>query len=236
MARHVIGDVHGCGKALRSLIAALKVRPDDELIFVGDYIDRGPNSRDVIDQLIELQQQCRVIALRGNHEVMLQAVAMCGMDPATWMRSGGKATVTSYGGSIHKIPSRHLDFFQGLQRFYETETEIFVHAMYNPLQPVAEQDEELTYWQHLPNPLPMPHVSGKRVYVGHTPQANGEILRRDHLIGVDTYCFGGGFLTAVNLDTQEIVQTSRHGHVRRVPIEHLLDAAAGCWRWLFRSG
>ena len=232
MARYVIGDVHGCSKALRSLIEALQLESADEVIFVGDYIDRGPNSRDVIDQVISLQQQCQVTALRGNHEVMLQGVAIGGLDAATWMRSGGNATITSYGGSVAKIPSKHLDFFTSLKRHYETEKEIFVHAMYNPQQPVHEQSDELTYWTHLPLPVPIPHVSGKRVYLGHTPQPSGEILNHPHLVVVDTYCFGGGYLTAMDLDTDQITQTDKHGHVRRVPIEHVFHAAQRCFEWL----
>lgn len=232
MARYVIGDVHGCGKALRSLTDALQLGSDDEVILVGDYIDRGPNSRDVVEQLLQLSQQCRVIALRGNHEVMLHGVVINGLDEATWMRSGGNATVTSYGGSITKIPSRHLDFFCHLQRHHETETEIFVHAMYHPTQNIAEQNDELTYWTHLPKLLPMPHVSGKRVYLGHTPQPSGEVLCHAHLVVVDTYCFGGGYLTAVNLESQAVTQSDRHGHIRRVPIEHLLLALGRCVRWL----
>ncbi|MCM2371923.1 metallophosphoesterase family protein [Aporhodopirellula aestuarii] len=235
MARYVIGDVHGCGKALRSLLTALSLGSDDEVIFLGDYVDRGPDSRDVIEQLIDLSERCRVIPLRGNHEIMLQGVVMNDLNDETWMRSGGKATVTSYGGSAAKIPSRHLEFLCQLNRHHETESEIFVHAMYNPLLNIAEQSDELTYWAHLPKPLPIPHVSGKRVYLGHTPQPSGEILCHAHLVGVDTYCFGGGFLTAVNLETHKVTQADLHGHVRRVPIEHLLHAISGCIGWLRRK-
>lgn len=234
MARYVIGDVHGCSKALRSLIEALQLGSKDEVIFVGDYIDRGPNSRDVIDQVLSLKQQCQVTALRGNHEVMLQGVAICDMDPATWMRSGGNATVTSYGGSVAKIPSKHLDFFTGLKRYHETDEEIFVHAMYDPQQSVHEQSDELTYWTHLPLPVPIPHVSGKRVFLGHTPQPTGEVLHHPHLVVVDTYCFGGGYLTAMDLESQKVIQTDKHGHVRRVPIEYVFHAAQQCVDWLRR--
>ncbi len=232
MARYVIGDVHGCAKALRSLIDVLKLGSNDELVFVGDYVDRGPNSRDVVEQMLELSQQCRVFALRGNHEIMLQGVVMSDLDDATWLRSGGKATVASYGGSVTKIPSRHLDFFAGLSRSLETETEIFVHAMYHPLQKIEEQSDELTYWTHLPTPLPPPHCSGKRVYLGHTPQPRGEVLCHSHLVGIDTYCFGGGYLTAMDLETGGITQADRHGHIRRVPIEHLMLAMSRCVKWM----
>ena len=232
MGRYVIGDVHGCAKALRSLHMALKLGSNDEVVFLGDYVDRGPNSKDVIEQLINLSQCCRVIALRGNHEVMLQAVVTHGSDDSIWMRSGGKATVVSYGGSITKIPSAHLEFFHGLRRCHETEQEIFVHAMYDPQQSIAAQSDELTYWTHLPHPLPVPHTSGKRVYVGHTPQPRGEVLWRAHLVGVDTYCFGGGYLSAVDLETGGVTQSDRHGHIRRVPIERAWHALARWKGWL----
>src|SRR6056297_2055006 len=107
---------------------------------------------------------------------MLQSVVSRGMDDAMWLRSGGKATVTSYGGSISKIPNDHLAFFESLLPFYETEHEIFVHAMYDPSCEVESQNDELTYWTHLPPSLPAPHQSGKRVFVGHTPQPTGEVL------------------------------------------------------------
>ena len=234
MARYVIGDVHGCSKALRSLVEILKPGSADELIFVGDYVDRGPNSKDVVEQLLSLKQQCRLTTLRGNHEVMLQGVAMNDRDATTWINNGGNATIASYGGSVTKIPSKHLDFFQDLQRYHETTKELFVHAMYHPQQNLREQSDELTYWTHLPSPVPQPHFSGKRVYLGHTPQADGEVLLHAHLVVVDTYCFGGGYLTAVDLDTDAIVQTDRHGHVRRVPIEQLIYAVNKCVEWLRR--
>ena len=87
MRRYVIGDIHGCGKALRSLVDEISPTKDDELIFLGDYVDRGPDSRGVIDQLIELRDHYRVILLRGNHEIMLSGVVFRNLDP----RSGWEA-------------------------------------------------------------------------------------------------------------------------------------------------
>ncbi|MCC9658161.1 metallophosphoesterase family protein [Rhodopirellula halodulae] len=235
MSRYVIGDIHGCAKALRSMIEVLSPTQNDELIFLGDYIDRGPDSRDVVDQLIELQSKCQVVALRGNHEWMLQSVVARGLDDAMWLRSGGKATITSYGGSIQKIPGDHLEFFDALLPHHQTEREIFVHAMYNPTCEVHEQDDELTYWAHLPTQLPAPHCTGRRVFVGHTPQPSGEVLRHTHLVCMDTYCFGGGYLSAMDLEMETILQVDRHGHVRRVPVERVMMLLRGCASW-FRKG
>jgi len=215
MRRFAIGDIHGCAKALRTLIETIDPTSDDELIFLGDYIDRGPDSRNVIDQILDLQQQCRVVALCGNHELMMLSIINRGFDDAIWMASGGRATVTSYGGSLAKIPSTHLGFFARLKPYYESEDTICVHAGYNPMLPMDQQAAAELYWNHLPALLPAPHVSGKRVFVGHTPQGGGNVLNGGHVICLDTYCFGGGYLTAFDLDTGDQIQTDHHGHLRR---------------------
>lgn len=215
MRRFVIGDIHGCMKSLRTLIETLQPEPDDELIFLGDYIDRGPDSRDVIDQLIQLRDRCNMLALRGNHEIMLLAVAIGGLPPEHWLASGGIATLTSYGGAIARIPDEHMAFLRGLLPSYETENEIFVHACYEPHVPIDQQPDETLYWKHLGPILPPPHMSGKRVFVGHTPQPQGNILDMGYLVCLDTYCFGRGYLTALNLDTYELTQVDYFGHLRR---------------------
>ena len=218
MRRFVIGDIHGCAKALRTLIECIDPCADDEIIFLGDYVDRGPDSRGVIDQIIELQDRCRVVALRGNHEIMLCGVAYAGLEAKIWMDSGGKATVTSYGGSLEKIPASHKEFFHSLLPHYETQDAIFVHACYDPHLPMEQQSEEIRYWTHI-SLVPPPHFSGKRVYVGHTPQPGGLVLDLGYLVCVDTYCFGTGFLTAVNVDTDEVIQVDNKGFRRRIPGE-----------------
>jgi serine/threonine protein phosphatase 1 len=215
MRRFVVGDIHGCAKALRTLIETIDPTPEDELIFLGDYIDRGPDSRNVVEQLLELQTRCRMVALCGNHELMMLTIINRGYDDAIWMANGGRATVTSYGGNLSKIPSSHLGFFARLQSYYETDDTICAHAGYNPMLPMDQQDAVELYWNHLSAQLPAPHLSGKRVFVGHTPQGSGDILDGGHVVCIDTYCFGGGYLTAFDLDTDELIQTNHHGHLRR---------------------
>lgn len=215
MRRFAIGDIHGCGKALRSLIEEISPNQEDELVFLGDYVDRGPDSKDVVDQIVSLQDQCQVVALRGNHEIMFMGVALRGLDDQVWRANGGNATVTSYGGSLSKIPAQHYSFFQELLPYYETATSIFVHAGYHPLLKMHEQEDVTLYWSHLGYPLPGPHHSGKRVFIGHTPQGNGNVLDGGHIVCIDTYCFGGRYLTAFNVDTDEVIQVDYHGHVRR---------------------
>jgi serine/threonine protein phosphatase 1 len=222
MRRYVIGDIHGCSKALQALTDELKPGRDDTLIFLGDFIDRGPDSRGVIDLVVQLSRQTRVVSLRGNHEVMLMGVLFGGLDPGWWKKSGGHSTLASYGGSLERIPQSHLDFYRSLRCHHETERELFIHASYSPDCPIEQTDEANRYWNH-PTQWPGPHISGKRVYVGHTPQASGEVLNLGHLVCVDTYCFGGGWLTAMDLDSHQILQASRHGHLRRAPIMAMLN-------------
>lgn len=229
MRRFVIGDIHGCSKSLRTLIETIAPELDDELIFLGDYVDRGPNSRDVVDQLVALKEQCRVIALRGNHEIMLMAAVFGGVDMSAWMNSGGLATVSSYGGSLRKIPAKHIAFFQDLRPYYETNDEIFVHACYDPSLQMREQQDMTIYWTHLPNPMPSPHISGKRVFVGHTPQPFGQILNTEHLVCIDTYCFGNGYLSAMNLESGELIQVDRYGHLRRDALADFFDQLSHGW-------
>jgi serine/threonine protein phosphatase 1 len=218
MRRFAIGDIHGCAKALRSVIDAIDPQPEDEIVFLGDYVDRGPDSRDAIDQILDLKTRTQVVALRGNHEVMLMGVAMQGMDDSVWRANGGNSTLASYGGSLSRIPANHLVFFHELLPYYEIDDTIFVHASYDPDVEMFKQTEMMTYWTHLTPTLPAPHMSGKRVIVGHTPQPHGQVLNLGHLVCIDTYCFGYGYLTAYEIGGKGIIQSDRHGHVKYSPM------------------
>lgn len=232
MRRFVIGDIHGCSKALRTLIESIEPESTDEIYFLGDYVDRGPNSKEVVSQIIELQQQCQVVALRGNHEIMLMGVVQKGLDSKMWLDSGGRATVASYGGSLEKIPDSHMQFFRELKPYHENEDSIFVHACYEFHLPMDQQSEEIMYWTHLNHLRPAPHCSGKRVFLGHTPQPGGVVLDIGYLVCVDTYCFGNGYLTAMNIDTHELIQVDKKGFRRRAPAEVIVDRVRSGWKHL----
>ncbi len=206
-----IGDIHGCAAALATLIEAIDPQPYDTIITLGDYIDRGPNSRGVIDQLIELQSRCQLISLLGNHELILQGVREGSAPLAFWLEAcGGEATLASYEGRLDMIPAEHWAFVNNCRRYYQTQSHIFLHANYAPTMPVDQQPEELAFWMHLMR-LPLPHISGKTVIVGHTPQRSGKILDAGHVICIDTFCCGDGCLTAFNVDTKECWQAEKEG-------------------------
>jgi serine/threonine protein phosphatase 1 len=213
-----IGDVHGCSAALAALIDAIAPRGDDVLVTLGDYINRGPDSRGVLDLLIDLGRRCQLVPLLGNHDQMLLA-ARSGLHPTTWLGMGGCATLDSYGPGRHLdlIPDDHYAFLEDCRDFYETPTHIFVHANYFPDIPMSEQEVLMLRWESLREMTPGPHESGKTVIVGHTSQKGGEILDRGHLVCIDTYCHGGGWLTALDVTTDQVWQANRDGELRNGP-------------------
>lgn len=215
-----IGDIHGCAQALEALIDVIEPDQRDLIVPLGDYIDRGLDSKGVIDQVIALSDRTRVVPLIGNHEVMmldsLDAVKRGRFSRNTdlWLSCGGQETMESYGGHPDDVPDEHLHFLKDCRRYFETEHHIFVHANYEPDQPLDQQGEHTLLWTHLTISVPPPHLSGKTVIVGHTPQLSGEILDLGHIKGIDTFCVGGGWLTALDVLTMDVWQADRDGNVR----------------------
>ncbi len=208
-----IGDVHGCAKALAALIDAIQPTERDLIVPLGDYVDRGPDSSGVIDQVIELSTRTNVVPLLGNHEIMMLS-AVEHQDVFFWLGCGGQETLQSYGGQIERIPKEHIDFLKQCRPYHETAEHIFVHANYQNDLPLDQQPHDILFWTHISTHAPPPHQSGKTVIVGHTPQPTGEILDLGHVIGIDTYCFGGGWLTAMNVETGELWQADADGNMR----------------------
>jgi len=211
-----IGDIHGCIHALEAILGAIKPTPADQLICLGDFIDTGRDTKDVISRLIRLQSECDLVVIQGNHEEMLMAALQSATLKDGWLMCGGLATLNSYRfcGDIDAIDREHLEFISQARDYYETDTHLLVHANYEENLPLAELPSYTLRWSVLeakPRPL---HVSGKRVVVGHTEQRNGEILDLGGVVCIDTYCHGHGWLTALELETNQIWQASRWGVLR----------------------
>ena len=212
-----IGDIHGCSQAFDALLDAVRPGPDDLVVTLGDYIDRGPDSRAVLDRLIDLEGRCQLISLLGNHDQMLLEVRS-GLAPIDWFFGmGGIPTLDSYGPGrdLDLIPEAHYEFLNRCAEFHETDTHLFLHANYDPGMPMEYQPPELLRWESLREKLPGPHESGKTAIVGHTSQKGGAILDLGHLKCIDTYCYGGGWLTALEVQTGEVWQADRDGMLRR---------------------
>lgn len=211
-----IGDIHGCARALKALLAEVGPTSDDLLVPLGDYVDRGPDSRGVIEQLLELESQVEIKPLFGNHEEMMLSVVE-GEAPADyWMRYGGVQTLDSYGfsGDLSVIPDSHVDFLKRCLDFVETDKHIFLHASYDHDTPLEELDREVLRWRSLAETMPGPHVSGKVAVLGHTPDKYGEIMDVGFLKCIDTFCYGGQWLTAMDVLSGQIWQTNEDGEVR----------------------
>ena len=215
MSRSIVfGDIHGCSEALSSVLGDLDIQSDDTVIFLGDYVDRGSDSAAVIDTLIGLRERCTVHTLLGNHEIMMLTAIKEKSERAFWESCGGKQTLASYGGSYDEIPPAHIEFLEECKLYHEEADYFYVHANYAADKPLDKQPEYILLWEHLTAHMPAAHVSGKTAIVGHTPQRDGEVLVVDHLICIDTYCYGGGWLTALDLSTQTLCQADMEGRLR----------------------
>ncbi|HEX3148169.1 MAG TPA: metallophosphoesterase family protein [Gemmataceae bacterium] len=218
-----VGDIHGCATALDSLLRSIDPKPDDTLITLGDYIDRGPNSRAVIDKLILLAGQCRLIRLVGNHEEMLMQAWSDKAAIKKWLEVGGVDTLRSYGwvrgGAPRPLrewfPRPHQEFIEGCQSYWETPTHIFVHAGVLPDLALNQQPAAALRWRVASAENALPHCSQKTVVVGHTPQFSGDILDLGHLVCIDTNCVRRGWLTAVNVESGQIWQANQAGETRK---------------------
>ena len=197
-----IGDIHGTIDRLQDLMQKIPIDfANDTLIFIGDYIDRGPGSVEVVNYLLDLKKRWPgIIFLKGNHEEMLQKY-LDGSDRFTYLLNGGQKTLDSYlsktvqTGSF-PIPAEHMDFFNSLRLYYETESHIFVHAGLRPKVPLASQESEDMLWIR-DKFIHSRYNFGKPVVFGHTPLEKP--LVEANKIGIDTGAVYGNALTCVQL-------------------------------------
>lgn len=220
-----IGDIHGCSAALGALIEAVAPGPEDTVVTLGDYINRGPDTRGVLDRLIALAGRCRLVPLLGNHEEMLLDALADITNLRRWLTCGGADTLRSYGwtrGGPRRaladwVPEPHRKVLAGCRPYHETTTQLFVHAGYVPELPMNQQPGLALRWRVTDTRTAAPHHSGKVAVVGHTPQRAGEVLDLGFLVCIDTNCVRGGWLTALDTTTGRIWQADRTGRLRTRP-------------------
>jgi len=213
---YAIGDVHGRFDLLtRALdeIGDLEAQ-DARLVMLGDYVDRGPQSREVVDELMRRSLHERVVCLRGNHEeMMLNSLEDPGAE-IQWLLNGGAATLASYGGTV---PPEHLAWLRGLPIAYATEHQFFVHAGVRPGVPLdAQKPEEMLWIRRLF--LDSDEDFGKHVVHGHTPARQPEL--RANRSNLDTGAFQTGTLTVGVFDgpggPTEVWSVRKDGVTKRV--------------------
>lgn len=210
-----IGDIHGCSSALSSLIESIAPQQDDTIVTLGDYVDRGIDSKGVIDILITLGDRCSFVPILGNHEEMMLGARESQSDFQFWMNCGGITCLDSYGstGRIELVPRAHFAFLESCRPFFETDQNLFLHANYKPDVPLDRLDLHTIRWLSLRDYVPPTrHCSGKTVVVGHAPQA--ELLDLGHLKCIDTGCCNGGWLTALDVDSGQVWQVNEMGELR----------------------
>ena len=214
-----VGDIHGCYHALKTLEAFVEFQPEDHIITLGDHIHRGPDSRSVIEWLLERRGNGRLTSLRGNHECMFQAAITSELDRETWLGFGGDQMLASYQAqSINQIPTEHREFLQsGLQDFYENGTHFCVHANAREDLALKDQPERMLFWKKFVNVKP--HRSGKVMVCGHTPQRNGYPKDLGHAICIDTAAARQGWLTCLDLDSRYCWQASETGKTRAFSLD-----------------
>lgn len=218
MSVFAIGDVHGCADELEELLGMLPLDDNSTVIMLGDYIDRGPFSRRVLEILMEAKSQHRVVTLSGNHEEMLREF-LDGSNPqrvARFILNGGSSTLADFANDQGEwvIPKGHVAFLEDLKLWHETDDHFFVHAgvpdiALKELDPVRDRDEVLWIRRAF---IGNPRRWEKRIVHGHTPVNAVEVSATR--INVDTACAYGGFLTAIELPSHRIYSVPRKTGLR----------------------
>jgi serine/threonine protein phosphatase 1 len=219
---YAIGDIHGQREKLEALLASLPLRDEDRLVFLGDYVDRGPESYGVVERLVQLERERDCVFLMGNHESMfldfLGVQGDCHFGGDAFLSNGGDRTLASYGffdqgPDAFRLPEPHASFFGKLRLYHAEGDYLFVHAGLSARW-LDETDvgyvlrrsrtEDLLWaraWADLP------HRLGVTVVYGHTPDPSLRVRWNEPFsIGIDTGAVYGGPLTAIRLPDETVFQ------------------------------
>ncbi|HSN50034.1 MAG TPA: metallophosphoesterase [Bacteroidales bacterium] len=210
-----ISDIHGCYKPFYKLVTdTINLKKSDQLILLGDYIDRGAQSKEVIDFILDLRKGgYDVTALAGNHEVLLLDSYHKPEIFPLWLANGGAITLESFGiTDIQDIDKLYLDFFTGLDFYKIIRNNVFVHAGFddfaiNPFDEKHSMIWECRYAYH------HPALSGKTIIHGHRPKTLPTVTKilseKPRIIPIDTGCvyekeIGFGMLTALEVNSMQL--------------------------------
>jgi len=220
MSRYVIGDIHGCSDELIRLLESLTLTRGDALVFLGDYIDRGPDSSGTVSYLLQFKKNHPEIAfifLKGNHEDMLLSfLGLGGEHGDMFLINGGRSTLQSYGlaaeqpsdrEALSVIPAEHLAFYQKLASYHVMDSFLCVHAGIHPQKTLAEQTEDELLW--IRNTfIYRSHSLPYTVLFGHTPQPT-VFYDLPYKVGLDTGLVYGNMLTCLEVDEKVLYQIGR---------------------------
>ncbi|MDQ3392761.1 MAG: serine/threonine protein phosphatase [Bacteroidota bacterium] len=189
-----ITDIHGCVKTFRSLVEnIIKLTPKDQLYLLGDYIDRGPDSKGVIDFILELQDRgFQVFPIRGNHEQFILSASEGPQRHQFWLENGGHQTLMSFNAdTVFDVPTKYMDFFNSLTYYIETDKYFFVHAGFNFElgRPFEDYHSMMTIRNYT---IDKRFIGNKKIIHGHTPLPLYEIRRDLNEINSISYNLDGG--------------------------------------------
>lgn len=210
-----ISDIHGCYKTFREILEEkVQFTKTDTLYLLGDYIDRGPDSKAVIDYILQLQNDGYAVnCLRGNHEQMLLDAFKSEYDSYLFLKNGGKQTLESYNCTkIEALQNhQHMDFFKNLKYFIELDDYYLVHAGFNfrKKNPFLDTDGMLwsrNWYRRIDSSL----LNGKVIVHGHTPQTIRNIKAMAHNMSINQYmnidagCYYHKKMCALDLTNQKL--------------------------------
>lgn len=242
MGRYIIGDIHGCDHELRHLVLTLPLTSGDQVVFLGDYIDRGPDSKEVVTFLLALPKQfpaVEFVFLKGNHEDMLLSyLGLDGEHGEMFLINGGNATLASYGltdrdlaarSALQTIPAEHIQFYQALKSFHVLDNFLCAHAGVHPQKTLVDQSKEDLFW--IRNKfIYSSHALPYTVLFGHTPQQT-VLFDLPYKVGLDTGLVYGNKLTCLELDEKVLLQISRgKKSVSRTSAERMWSTPARSFR------
>jgi len=214
----VIGDIHGHLGALDTLLNEVVPTKSDIVVFLGDYVDKGPNVKATLGRLIEFSVNDQWVFLRGNHDQMFLDACLDSSMITLWECLAGHEPLASYGvGNVENViplvPISHIDFLKNrCVDYYEDNSYIYVHGGIRPHMGADESIDRL-HWMTLSDAIT--HQSGKTVICGHSSQKSGMIADLGHTICVDTAISNGRFLTCLNLTDFSWIQASEEGEIRK---------------------
>lgn len=213
-----IGDIHGHVRALDALLEEVHPNSSDIVVFLGDYVDKGPSVKETLDRLCELSENSAWVFLRGNHDQMFLEACLNPSEIGIWECLAGESPLESYGPGntkdlVSTIPSAHVEFLRDrCQNSFEYDSFIFVHGGISPHLKPEEEEVYRLQWMVLSNAAP--HFSQKTVICGHSAQSSGEIADLEHTICIDTGISKGGCLTCLDLTNSCYFQANETGEVR----------------------
>jgi len=211
-----IGDIHGCFDTLNELVNnKIQLKKSDKLILLGDYIDRGAKSKEVVEYIIDLQKKgFNILPLMGNHEAMLLDAYDNEKNTLKWIQNGGSETLKSFEiSSLKKIEFKYIEFFKKLKYYYSSGDCLFVHAGFNDNVVNTFSDFYSMLWkckESYANPL----LTNKTIIHGHNPisisKCEERVLSKLNVINIDTGCVykdkeGFGRLTAYECNNKRIL-------------------------------